>query len=118
MFWLGDGAHIDPVAGCSDEVLTGGIDDVGGVVQVILADDFGRGQIGGDGIDGNDFDRILVFRFPDMGAQFEHAVVSGHRKAGLAVDDGQSDDIAGVDQVKVFNLRIVMPDLRPLPGFL
>ena len=36
-------------------------------------------------------------------------------QAGLAVAEGQRNDVAGVDQVRVIDLRVDAPDLRPYP---
>ncbi|MCY1436603.1 hypothetical protein D9M71_527320 [compost metagenome] len=44
------------------------------------------------------------------GATVEH-------QARLAVDVDEVEDVAGIDQVRVLDLRVHMPDFRPFPWF-
>ena len=93
---------------------------VGGAEQVafLVAQDIGHGlEITGDA---QIFQVGAVHRSidcTDRGAPGSPGAGIIHGQVGLAVDVDQPDHIAGVDQVRVLDLGVALPDLRPLPGF-
>ncbi len=119
-------AHIKGVVKGVGEVVVAAVEYIGGLGQLGFVGDQGLLQELADrldrdcrnaGVDGLGADaRRQLDRLQagfDTAAQFASAV-EHDALAAVDVDDGQF--VTGVDQVRVLDLRVLVPDLRPVPG--
>ncbi len=112
-----DGAHINQVASAADYVLSGEMDQVWRLIDLRWADHIGHGQKGRDGVERDGVNRFAQ-RLPAYSRRQPLDPAAGYGEARLAREVGDIDDIARVNHVGIFDLPVILPDLRPLPGFL
>ena len=97
-----------------DQAFTLGGHDVGRLVQFVLAEHPHVQKKRPNRLHGNGDDGICERLGPDPRRELERTPVPHQPRSPVNVD--QPQDIPGIDQVGVRNLRIDVPYLRPQPG--
>jgi hypothetical protein len=98
-------------------------DDVWQIVDLILVEDSRPRQECGDRLEGNRGDGFLEWFGANARRQAIHAAAAlGDLRPAFELNDGapviqvrQRQDVAGENQVRVLDLRIDLPDFRPIP---
>ena len=107
-------AHIEADAGAAEQVLVGDREDIGRLFGVAGLEDVRTAQKRRDHVQRDAGNGLTERGAAHLGREPDHAVAltAQHRPA---IDEGQFEHVTGVDQVRILNLWIGLPDIRPTP---